>query len=260
MTFDVSQYFRKIDVLDKGYIELDDGMFKEPKLKVVNTARVSYAKRSESLGDKDIRLIEFLLSSGHSSVLRHSYYSFRIKAPLFVFRQAWKYQVGSQWMESEEFTDTGSIEILDSSWNEQSGRFTEFQPEFYIPTELRKQSKSNKQGSDGLVTELIEIEDLSGHGITSELYTPIDYLEESIQQSFQHYQTLIGIGVAREQARLVLPVNLYSECIWTCSLQTILYFLSQRLKQDAQFEIRQYALAIRELMSPMIEILIERYG
>lgn len=246
MTFNISDHFRKIDVLDKGYVELIDGMNLDPLLKIVNTARVSYAKRSEILSDKDLRLIQFLMDSGHSSVLRHSYYSFRIKAPLLVFRQAWKYQVGSQWMESDEFTGTDSMEILDFSWNEQSGRFVEFQPEFYIPNELRGQSKTNKQASDGVVTELKSYE-----------MTPVEFLKSSCRNSYEDYLELIDSGVAREQARMVLPVNIYSECIWTCSVQTILYFLSQRLKDDAQYEIRQYALAIKELMNPMLESLIK---
>src|SRR5580698_2905750 len=84
--FDVTKMFRKIDVLDHGHVELFDAMILDPRLKVANAARVSYKKESKEYSEKDAKLVKFLFDHGHFSTYRHSYFSFRIKAPLFVFR------------------------------------------------------------------------------------------------------------------------------------------------------------------------------
>lgn len=236
-SFEMKNLLRKQDVLDKGYIELIDGMVTHPMLKIVNSARVSFLKESKDLTDKDQKLIKFLIEHEHFSTLRHSYFSFRIKAPICVMRQWWKYQVGSQWIENE---NVGSIEILDTSWNEASGRYVEFKPEFYIPKEIRVQSKNNKQGSFGKLNAL-----LSG-------VDPVNFFKNVCEFQYENYLRLVESGAAKEQARMILPQNIYTECIWTCSLQTILFFLHQRLKEDAQWEIRQYASALKELMQPLI--------
>lgn len=242
-TFNIKDYFKKLPVLDKGHVELIDGMALDPKLKIVNAARVSFHKESYELSDKDIKLINRLYKDEHFSTFRHSYFSFRIKAPLFVFRQWWKYQIGSEWIED---SGVGSIEIPDTSWNEQSGRYTEFEPEFYIPKEIRKQSKNNKQGSEGILDKI-------SIGIMQMFKTPVEFFEESCKNSYKSYKILIDNAASKEVARMLLPVNIYSECIWTCSLQTILYFLHQRLKPEAQEEIREYAIGVFLLIKPMLE-------
>ena len=219
-------------------------MVSEPNLKVVNSARVSFAKESTELTDKDLKLIEYLINHEHFSTLRHSYFTFRLKAPICVFRQWWKYSIGSHFNENEGF---GSIELPETNWNEASGRYIEFEPEFYIPEAIRIQSKNNKQGSDG------ELDcDFCNEG--GAIISPVEYFELSCLRSFAAYQSLVDVGGAKEQARMLLPQNIYSECIWTCSLQTIIFFLHQRLKADAQWEIRQYALAAKELMSGLIDV------
>lgn len=236
--FDITQYFKSIHVLDKGKIELIDGMALDPKLKIVNAARVSFNKEVSELSEKDIKLISYLLEHEHFSTFRHSYYSFRIKAPLFIFKQIWKYQIGSNWIEAE---NVGTIEIPETNWNEVSFRYTEMKPEFYIPNEIRIQSKNNKQGSEGKLESLINGED------------PVKFFEASCLRQYQDYEYMVKSGAAKEQARFLLPPNIYSECIWTASLQCILYVLHQRLKPDAQFEIREYAKALLQLMKPILE-------
>ena len=236
--FDISSFFGTQSVLDKGHLELFDGMVCDPRLKIVNAARVSFNKEVLELSEKDLKLIQFLHDHEHYSTFRHSYFSFRIKAPLLVFRQFWKYQIGCEWIENE---NVGSIQMPETNWNEVSGRYVEFQPEFYIPQEIRIQSKINKQGSDGKLSFLSDGED------------PIVYFEQSCQLMYERYQHLIKSGAAKEQARGLLPQTIYSECMWTCSLQCILYFLHQRLKSDAQYEIRQYALAVANLVLPILK-------
>lgn len=252
-TFDPSTAFKSIPVLDKGSVELFDAMLMDPRLKVVNSARVSYNKTSEEFSEKDQKLVKYLYEHGHFSTYRHSYFSFRIKAPLFVFRQWWKYQVGSSWEEGDEL---GSPVIVpDTSWNEQSGRYTEFKPEFYIPAKIRQQSASNKQGSSDESVDRIDVFSDSRIGEKTSI-SARDFFLEACQKSFEHYNTMVEAGAAKEVARLVLPQNIYSECIWTCSLQTLIHFFDQRLKQDAQLEIRQYARAIFDLVEPLTQGLI----
>jgi thymidylate synthase (FAD) len=227
--FDVTKMFRKIDVLDHGHVELFDAMILDPRLKVANAARVSYKKESKEYSEKDAKLVKFLFDHGHFSTYRHSYFSFRIKAPLFVFRQWWKYQVGSNWEGEEEIGH--SIIIDDTSWNEQSFRYTEVEDHFYVPQIVRGQSATNKQGSSQ--EEIISVGGQS----------PQDIIIQATNAAFAAYNRMIEAGVAKEIARLVLPPNVYSECIWTCSLQTLIHFFKQRLKNDAQYEIREFAWA-----------------
>lgn len=234
----MTKFLGSVSVLDKGHVELCDGMVCDPKLKIVNAARVSFNKEVQELSDKDIKLIDFLFKHEHFSTFRHSYFSFRVKAPLLVFRQFWKYQIGSDWVENE---NVGTIQIPETNWNEMSGRYVEFEPEFYIPQEIRIQSKNNKQGSEGKLLLLENGED------------PVQFFETSCNQMYEKYNYLVKAGAAKEQARALLPQNIYSECMWTASLQCILYVLHQRLKSDAQFEIREYAKAIAQLMSPIME-------
>ncbi len=235
--FNIKDYFGSLNVLDHGHIELCDGMINDPKLKIVNAARVSFNKETKELTDKDIKLIEFLFKNEHFSTFRHSYFTFRIKAPLLVFRQWWKYQIGSDWVENE---NVGTIQIPETNWNEESGRYVEFIPEFYIPNEIRIQSKNNKQGSEGKLLSLENGED------------PVEFFKTSCETLYSYYKYMLKSGAAKEQIRGLLPQNIYTECMWTASLQCILYVLHQRLKPDAQFEIQQYAKALANLMLPIL--------
>jgi len=164
-----------------------------------------------------------------NSPFRHSFYTFHIKAPLFVFRQWWKHQVGATWAEIYIDTDSGN------SWNEISGRYVWLEPEFYMP-EVRWQDKKNKQGS---VSD--DTKDLQK-----------DYWEGAMRQMTKHlfdaYQSYINAGIAKEVARMILPVSTYSEAYWTVSLQAIMHFLKLRLDDHAQPEIRRYAEGIKELI------------
>lgn len=236
--FNMEQYLNGMPVLDHGCVELIDGMLMDPLLKIVKSARVSFLGDTTELEDKDLKLIRYLKEHEHFSTFRHSYFTFRVKAPLMVFRQWWKYQVGSSWEERDE-PETGAIAIPETNWNEQSFRYTVSDCEFYIPTEIRKQSKNNKQGSEGKL-ELIDGQD------------PVEMFRASCFRQFADYEKMVEAGAAKEQIRMLLPQNIYSSCYWTCSLQTIIFFLHQRLKDDAQWEIRQFALAVHDLIKPVL--------
>ena len=228
-----------------GFVALVDRMQTDHALKVVNSARISYQKRREDLTDADQRLAGFLWSHGHTSPYRHSFYTFHWKAPLFVFRQAHKYQVGSTWREYEVEGASVSGEAFDvvfdtdkgCSWNEISGRYVEWSPEFYVPAVMRTNPPhGNKQASEPL-------------GADFEHEAERAAMHAECERAFDDYRARIERGVAKEIARMLLPQNLYSQAYWTVSLQGVIHFLTQRLAADAQFEIRAYAEAVFDLVA-----------
>lgn len=228
-----------------GFVSLVDRMQEDPALKVVNAARISYDKRKEAFDNKDAKLCGFLWRHGHTSPYRHTYFTFHWKAPLFVFRQAFKYQVGSGWREYEVAGQSVSLEVFDvlfdtdkgCSWNEVSGRYVQWTPEFYVPARMRANPPhGNKQASVELPGDF----DHAGER---------QRMLDECAASFEAYQERIERGVAKEIARMVLPQNLYTQAYWTVSLQGILHFLDQRLEPDAQFEIRRYAQGVAKLVA-----------
>ena len=213
-----NQSSQSISVLDRGFVRLVDHMGTD--LTVVNAARVSFGKRKDVFDEKDAELVSYLAEHEHTAPFRHAYLTFHVKAPIFVFRQWMKHRIASD-------------------FNEISGRYVEFSPEeFYIPKLLRQQAKVNKQGSEGQISGDV-------HQTAIEAYT------EACRNSVKQYKTLIEMGVCREQARCVLPLALYSEVYWTASLQSVAHFLRLRLDSHAQWEIRQFAEAVRTLTQPI---------
>jgi thymidylate synthase (FAD) len=233
-----------------GFVALVDRMQTDPALKVVNSARISYQKCREGFDEeRDTGLARFLWQHGHTSPYRHSFYTFHWKAPLFVFRQAFKYQVGSGWRKYEVDGVPVSLEVFDvmfdtdkgCSWNEVSGRYVKWEPEFYVPVRMRANPPhGNKQAS-------VELPDDFDHEGERAL------MREECEEAFRRYQARIERGVAKEIARMCLPQSIYSQAYWTVSLQGVLHFLDQRLKPDAQFEIRRYAEAVRDLVRGDLE-------
>jgi thymidylate synthase (FAD) len=207
-----------VSVLDKGFIGLIDHMGSD--LTVVNAARVSFGKRKEAFDERDAELVSYLAAHGHTAPFRHAYLTFHVKAPIFVFRQWMKHRVASD-------------------FNEISGRYVEFaDDEFYVPDAFRLQSKANRQGSEG---------ELPGREGPAAAEAYLDACRNGLRQ----YRALIGMGVCREQARCVLPLAMYSEAYWTASLQAVAHFLRLRQDAHAQWEMRQYADAVRRLTEPL---------
>ncbi|UVI29157.1 FAD-dependent thymidylate synthase [Paenibacillus spongiae] len=227
-----------INVHEKGYVRLVDHMGSD--LTVVNAARVSYSKESLELNERDVRLIKFLAQEGHTSPFRHAIAQFEVYAPLMVARQWWKYVVGSAHYE-------GTGDSLDA-WNESSRRYITEEPAFYIPQagEWRSKPANSKQGSGEPITWEL------GEKHTRELMA---YVELGISK----YEAALADGVCAEQARLFLPAyGLYIRWYWTASVQSVAHFLAQRLEDDAQQEIQQYAKAILELIKPIYPVSLEQ--
>lgn len=220
-----------IQVLDKGYVRLVDHMGSD--LSIVNAARASFAKESPEMSVKDARLIDFLVRENHMSPFRHAFFTFEFLAPLMVARQHWKYVVGSD-------------HTMDS-WNESSRRYITLDPEFHIPSAdgWRLAPEDKKQGSAGL----------AGPWIGSILTTELDMLVDKCESL---YNMALENGIAPEQARLFLPAyGMYQPYRWSCSLQSVALFLTQRLAEDSQFEIQEYAKAVYQLVEPLFPVSIK---
>lgn len=219
-----------IEVLDKGYVRLVDYMGSD--LSVVNAARASFAKEVSEMSPKDAKLIDFLARENHMSPFRHAFLTFEFKAPLMVARQHWKYVVGSD-------------HTMDS-WNESSRRYITMEPEFYVPSaeQWRLAPEDKKQGSHGVA------DPFHGSVLTEEL---IKYIEKGEAL----YSLAMENGIAPEQARLFLPAyGMYVVYRWSCSLQSVILFLSQRLAEDSQLEIQDYARAVYSLVQPLFPLSI----
>lgn len=211
-------------VLDKGFVEVIDSLGTD--LTVANAARVSFGKRKTTWDKTDARLVRYLAKHKHFSPFRHLQVQFHVKAPEFVMRQWYKHVVGIE--------TTSSSATKDHAWNEISGRYVPVE-DFYIPDVWRKQSDDNKQASAGVLDDLQQ-------------KRMDDTYNQYMRQVNMAYHRMIEAGMAKEQARIVLPLSQYTEVYWTASFQAIMNFIELRDESTAQWEIQQYAIAIKDLM------------
>ena len=199
---------KEFPVLDKGFIRLVDYLGGDER--VVQSARVSYGEGTKTYRE-DAALIDYLLRNGHTSPFEQVVLTFHIKLPIFVARQ---------W-----------IRHRTARLNEISGRYSVLKDDFYIPApeDLAEQSTDNKQGrsSDAMNPAEAAII-LSG-------------LDESQKKAYAEYNALVEGGLARELARITLPLSLYTEWYWQMDLRNLFNFLKLRLDPHAQKEIRLYA-------------------
>ena len=210
---------------------LDDGIGKVvlldcmgDDLSIVNDAKQSYGRHAEQFGEKELSLLSFLLTNNHTSPLRGAVLRFHVKAPLFVARQWWKHTVACTYVDDQ------------LGWNEKSFRYCLAKDnEYYYPSVFRQQSANNKQASNGEINDQDE---------ARAVYS------RAVGIAVESYVALIELGVAKEQARAILPACLYTSFTWTCSLQALLHFIGLRKEPGAQHEIRLYSDALIYLVSP----------
>ena len=210
------------NVLDKGFIEVVDPLGDD--LTVVNSARVSFGKRKKKWDKSDEKLVRFLAKYKHYSPFRHLQVQFHIKAPEFVMRQWYKHVVGIE--------TSSSSSTKDHAWNEISGRYVPVE-DFYTPEVFRQQSEDNKQATEGAVKD----QDSAKH-----------HWEQAMFHAKEQYQKLLDMGVGKEQARAILPLNQYTEVYWTASFQAVMNFIELRNEKTSQWEIQEYAKVLLELM------------
>ncbi|MFO7311653.1 MAG: FAD-dependent thymidylate synthase [Bacillota bacterium] len=262
----------QLPVLDRGYVRLEDVMGTD--LTPVNDARASYMKRSDALTDRDVRLLDFLATNEHTSPFRGGFVKLEIKAPIMVAREWFKYRIGSHHTVDtaqflgveipEEFLWTGQGDdgghgmMADAmqSRNEASRRYVTLPPEYYTPSWWRGKPARGKQGSGAPVADELQRK------------WTARWLERQ-EQSLKDFEEALADGLAPEQARLFLyAYGLYTVWRWTASIQSVAWFLHQRddgkepgAPEDepapnphglgAQWEIRQYARAVRKLVEPL---------
>jgi thymidylate synthase (FAD) len=175
------------------------------------------------LKDKDEKLIRYLAKHNHWTPFAHPQITLRIKAPVSIRTQFFKHKQG--------FVE-----------NEISRRYVSYEPEFYNPVWRSKPIDGAKQGSEDFVTEKVR----------TNLYDAI--CRESYEKTLHVYNTLIEQGIAPEQARFILPQGMYTEWYWTGSLAAYARFYKQRKDDHAQWEIREYAEAVGEIIQPYFPV------
>ena len=211
----------RVDVDDMGHVELVDAMILPPLTKVDTTARVSMANDTQRRTDDErARLATYLATHHHMSPFRHSVITLCVEAPEFVARQWYKHIVGA------EYT------FKDSPWNEVSMRYV-VMDDVYMPSEWHQQAPKKKQGASDVVHENSDVMRIA--------------YEEAVRTAVQTYNLMIECGVAREEARMVLPLSVKTRFYWTASLQALAHFVALRSAPDAQSHIRRYAEAVEAI-------------
>jgi thymidylate synthase (FAD) len=210
---------REVKCLDKGFVRLVDYMGSDAA--IVQAARVSYGAGTKTVNE-DRGLIRYLLRHAHTSPVEMVEFKFHIKVPIFIARQ---------WIRHR----TASV-------NEYSGRYSEMRDEFYIPDleQIRPQSTMNKQGrsEEALPTEKAQ--------------QIAENLENSQKELYAEYRGMLEEDVARELARINLPLSMYTEWYWKIDLHNLFHFLRLRLDHHAQYEIRVYGEAIAEIVKEVV--------
>lgn len=217
-----------------GKIELVQSMGED--ITVVNSARVSFGVHKKKMDDKDKKLVNYLIKHKHTSTLEHNIATFRIKVPLFVRSQHHRHRT---W-----------------SYNEISRRYTDAGLQFYTPNNYRTQHDSNRQASN--VNERINPQmELYPLGLESRLCN--EAVEYHTHLSVKLFEDMIKKGIAREQARMVLPQNLYTEYYATANLNNILKFITLRTHEGAQWEIQMLANKMLEILKEVWPITCNAY-
>jgi thymidylate synthase (FAD) len=201
-----------VPVLNEGFLRLVDVMGDDNS--VVRAARVSYGEESKG-EDADKRLINYMMEHDHGTPFEHINFTFHIKCPLFVARQWMRHRIGS--------------------FNEISGRYVKLSDSCYYPDAWRANvNPRNKQDS-------------TSHDWGHDLELIEEIFNDHIQKSLETYHKLLDFGVAREQARTVLPLATYTEFYWTVNARSLFNFIRLRISADAQKEIRDYAEVLLEI-------------
>lgn len=211
--------------IHEGFVRLDAAMADD--YSVVNSARVSFAKQSselhEDLSGKDKGLIGFLMRERHGTPFEHNAFRFHVKCPVFVAREWFRHRIGS--------------------YNEFSARYSEVPNDFHTPLPGEVRTQVGKPGS-------YTFEAVSD-GTAKEVVATIN---EQNKHAYGTYKYLLELGVAKEVARMVLPMSMYTQFYWTVNARSLMNFLSLRTDANAQYEIREYANAVEMLFREQMPV------
>lgn len=214
------------NIHEHGFVRLDGSMADD--LSVVNSARVSFGAKVETFGDAEAGLINFLMRERHGTPFEHNSFRFHISCPIFVAREWFRHRIGS--------------------FNEISGRYTRLKSNGYVPYDDYVRSQTGKPGAytfepmDATLSEHVS-------KVISEYYT----------RSYGTYNYLVERGVAKEIARLVIPVGTFTEFYWTVNARALMNFLSLRTDPSAQREIQDYALLVEQIFSELMPVTYEAW-
>jgi len=209
-----------IPLLDHGFIALDGALASD--LAVVNAARVSFNAVSDEMSERDEGLIRFLVRERHGSPFEHGYFRFIVKAPIFVVREHHRHRAGH-------------------AYNEWSGRYSKLDAEFYVPDYVRTQvGKPGAYSFEPVAPEVREAAREEIRGVADE--------------AFAAYERMLEQGVAKEVARMALPLSLYTKYFWSCNPRSLMHFCSLRNSEHAQYEIREYARAAESFLERLMPV------
>lgn len=217
---------QEFPVLDKGFVRLVDYLGGDQR--IVQSARVSYGAGTKTYR-QDKGLINYLLRNEHTSPFEQVIFTFHTKMPVFVARQ---------WVRHRT-----------ARLNEISGRYSVMKDQFYVPAgdAVAPQSTDNKQGRSGDAFAPEEAQAIQAE------------LETQQTDAYQGYEALLERNVARELARINLPLSMYTEWYWQIDLHNLLHFLKLRMDAHAQYEIRAYAEAMFEIAQRVCPIATEAF-
>lgn len=204
-----------------GFVRLDACMADD--ISVVNAARVSFAKNQTELDDSAKGLINFLMRERHGTPFEHNAFRFHVKCPIFVAREWFRHRIGS--------------------FNEFSARYSTVENEFFVPYDFDVRTQVGKPGAYTFnpVDEELALEAIS-------------IIDEANKAAFAAYQKMVDSGIAKELARTVLPVGMYTQFYWTVNARSLMNFLSLRLDKSAQLDIRRYAARVNALFAEQMPV------
>lgn len=218
-----------INVLDHGFVILKNDCFMGGDLQVVNSARISYDVQHARLEEGDDRLINFLMKNRHGTPFESSVFTFHVSAPIFVIREWHRHRI--------------------ASYNEVSARYIEMPDKFYVPKGEYVREQVGKSGNYHF--------EAMPKGIADDIQAEIEASQRSARKI---YEGLIKQGVAKEVARIVLPVSLYSEFYFTVNARSLMNFISLRSHHKALKEIQEYAKALEAMFALRMPITHECFN
>lgn len=223
----------KLPVLDDGFVRLEyyaptnaDLLLQKhaAELMIVNAARVSFNKRKDKVDEGDEKLISFLLSHRHGTPFEMVEFCFHVRVPIFVTREWHRHRI--------------------ASYNEMSGRYVELSQAFYVPDPMAIRTQVGKPGA-------YRYERMANN---RKVVRARRQIEQAYNQSSAKYKKLLALGVAKELARIVLPVGIYTEFYFKTNARSLMNFLSLRNAPNAMWEIQEYARAIETMFQERLPI------
>lgn len=215
-----------MDVLNHGYVRMSDVMGDDEK--IIRKARQTHNKHDEPIEDGDYKLINHMMKNGHGTPFEVVVFTFDIKCPIFVARELMRHRIGS--------------------FNEMSGRYVKLPCEFYTPELADVRTQTGKP---------IDYEN-NPMGINI-AYLVRDSIEAVYETAWSEYNSMLNLGVAKEVARVVLPVGIYTRLSWTVNLRSLFNFIKLRSHKTALLEIRRYSQAIEQLVMPVVPVAYQAF-